>query len=160
MTFKEFKEIIERNQGFQVVKDGASHKIINKEGNILAIIGNFDNYTIDTLYSINETDIHFLANNWHTISTYISTPIEDRYPVKKYYVKLDLPEFLDKQNLYLNRAIYAYRDPKTSYTFDTKNTVNEGVVDYQTQFTMEEIEKIIPEEDMDKFKIIPVEEED
>ena len=78
MTFKEFKEIIEREDGFQVIKDGNCHKITNKEGNTLVLIGNFDNYAIDTLYSINETDIQFLDNNWHTISTYISTPIEDR----------------------------------------------------------------------------------
>lgn len=78
MTFKEFKELIEREDGFQVIKDGNCHKITNKEGSTLVLIGNSDNYTIDTLYSINETDIYFLANNWHTISTYISTPIEDR----------------------------------------------------------------------------------
>lgn len=78
MTYEEFKEIIEREEGFKVVEEGNCHKIINKEGSTLVLIGNFDNYSIDTLYSINETDIYFLANNWHTISTYISTPIEDR----------------------------------------------------------------------------------
>lgn len=78
MTLKEFKEMIEREEGFKVVEEGNCHKIINNEGSTLVLIGNLDNYAIDTLYSINETDIYFLANNWHTISTYISTPIEDR----------------------------------------------------------------------------------
>lgn len=32
MTLKEFKEIIEREEGFQVIKEGACHKITNKEG--------------------------------------------------------------------------------------------------------------------------------
>lgn len=78
MTFKEFKELIERNQGYQVVKDGAGHKIINKKGDILTLIGNYDTCAIDTLYAPNETDIRFLANNWHTINAYVGTPIEDR----------------------------------------------------------------------------------
>ena len=157
MTFKEFKELIERNQGYQVVKEGTCHKIINKEGYTIVLIGNFDNYMIDTLYGNNETDIYFLADNWHTISTYISTPIQDRFPVKKYYVKLEAPDFIGKGKTYLNRYTRMFFPPQ--YTFDTKNTVNDGVVDYQTKFTMEEIEEIIPKEDMDKFKFIPVEEE-
>lgn len=91
MTLKEFKEMIEREEGFKVVEEGKCHKIINKEGSTLVLIGNFDNYSIDTLYSNNETDIYFLANNWHTISTYISTPIEDRQ-LHHTEVRLDVQE--------------------------------------------------------------------
>lgn len=32
MTLKEFKEMIEREEGFKVVEEGNCHKIINKEG--------------------------------------------------------------------------------------------------------------------------------
>lgn len=116
MTYEEFKEIIENEQGHS----------------------------------------RFLEEYGDVVFELASTPIEDRYPVKKYYVKPVLPDFINTRHIYLNRYTYTFNDLGIDYTLNTRNQNS----DYQTQFTMEEIEKILPKEDMDKFKLIPVEEEE
>lgn len=156
MTYKEFKELIEREHGYVVEQQDGFCTIRNdKTDATIVLINLYKRHIVDTYFLTDDEDMRFMAYNWNTISEFVATPVEERYPVKKYYVKLDTPEFLDKQNRYLNKVNYAWIYPEINYKFDTKSQSS----DYQTQFTMEEIEEIIPKEDMDKFKFIPVEED-
>lgn len=157
MTLKEFKEIIEMSGEYKVeVIEGHSAQtvvfVFNSKGNTMCKFWGNSNFALDTIYMDND---EFLKEHWDTIFEFAKTPIEYRYPVKKYYVKLDTPEFLDKQNLFLNKVNCEWNDAKIKYTLDT----NFQSSNYQTQFTLEEIEEIIPKEDKDKFKLISVEED-
>lgn len=156
MTYKEFKEIIEMSGEYKVeVIEGHSVQTIfvsNSKGSTMCKIWGNSNFALDTIYTDND---EFLKEHGDTIIEFAKTPVKERYSIKKYYVKLDTPEFLDKQKLYLNRALYGV-NPGKKYILDSKFEGSE----YQTQFTLEEIEEIIPKEDMDKFKLIPVEEEE
>ena len=147
MTYEEFKEIIEETGEYRF-----SDKIVYREDAMLCFISDVGRYEIDT---VSWEQSRFLEEYGDVVFELASTPIEDRYPAKKYYVKPDLPEFIDKKKLYLNRALYGV-NPGKKYILDSKFEGSE----YQTQFTLEEIEEIIPKEDMDKFKLIPVEEEE
>ena len=155
MTFKEFKEIIEKSGEYQVSDERVTGIIVFKEGRSICYISKTRIFGIDTIYSGNED---FLEKYGDTMLEFAQTPTKYRYPVKKYYVKLKAPEFINRDRIYLNRCTSVSRT--TQYEFDTKDALyDEGVIEYQTQFTMEEIEEIIPKEDMDKFQFIPVEEE-
>ena len=149
MTYEEFKEIIEKSGEYQVDDAHVTRVAVYKEEYQVCYISKVRIFVIDTVYSGNED---FLKEYLDTIIEFAKTPIEDRYPVKKYYVKPDLPEFIYKQSLYLNKIIC---DEYINYTLNNRFQVG----NHQTQFTMEEIKEIIPKEDMDKFKFIPVEEE-
>ena len=154
MTYEEFKEIIEKNGEYRVDDTHVTRVAVYKEEYQVCYISKVRIFVIDTVYSGNED---FLKEHLDTIIEFAKTPIRDRYPVKKYYVKLEALRFIDEEKVYLNRYRSVFR--ATQYEFDTKNKGDESMIDYQTQFTMEEIEEIIPKEDMDKFKFIPVEEE-
>lgn len=158
MTYEEFKELIEREHGYVVEQQYGFCTIRNdKTDTSIVLINLYKRHSIDTYFLTDDEDMRFMAYNWNTISEFVATPVEDRFPVKKYYVKLEALRFIDEEKVYLNRYTSAFRT--TQYEFDTKDAVYEGVGDYQTQFTVEEIEEIIPKEDMDKFKFIPVEED-
>lgn len=153
MTLKEFKEIIEMSGEYEVeVFEGHSVQTIfvfNSKGSTMCKLWGNSDFALDTIYADND---EFLKEHWDTISEFAKTPIEYRYPVKKYYaIKLDLPEFLDEQNLFLNKFNCGGNGSKISYTLDTKSQSS----GYQTQFTLKEIEEIIPEKDRNKFEYIP-----
>ena len=149
MTYKEFKEMIEKTGEYQVSDIPVTGKIVYRDSNIMCYISDVRRYKIDI---VNSENGRFLDEYGDVVFELASTPIEDRYPVKKYYVKPDLPEFIYKQSLYLNKIIC---DEYINYTLNNRFQVG----NHQTQFTMEEIKEIIPKEDMDKFKLVPVEEE-
>lgn len=155
MTYEEFKEKVEA-LGIYTLEDtgeGCSDIYLDanyEEEDYLMLMGSVyheQRYTMDIMADC-KVDIELIR----LMLEYVTTPIEDRYPVKKYYVKPDLPEFIYKQSLYLNKIIC---DEYINYTLNNRFQVG----NHQTQFTMKEIEEIIPEEDMDKFKLIPVEED-
>lgn len=158
MTYEEFKEIIEKSGEYQVYDTYITGVAVYKEECQVCFISKVKIFEIDTVYSDNED---FLKEHLDTIIEFAKTPIRDRYPVKKYYVKLKASDFINRDRIYLNRCTSLFRT--TKYEFDTKvqyeHDTDEGVMHYQTQFTMEEIEDIIPKEDMEKFQFIPVEEE-
>src|SRR5699024_576845 len=137
---------------YQVSDERTTGIIVFKEECVMCYISKTWTFGIDTIYSGNDD---FLKEYSHVISEFVATPVEDRYPVKKYYVKPILPDFINAQHIYLNRHTYIWNDSEIVYTLNTRNQSS----DYQTQFTMEEIKEIIPKEDMDKFQFIPVEEE-
>ena len=154
MTYEEFKEIIEDSGEYdvEVVEEHFVQTMIyvsDSDGNTMCRLWAGSMLGIDTIYMDND---EFLKEYSNVIIEFAKT---QRYPIKKYYVKLDLPEFIRGQNHFLNKTMYAWNLPAVNYTIDTPSQNKE----HQTQFTMEEIEEIIPKEDMDKFKLIPVEEE-
>lgn len=153
MTYEEFKEIIEESGKYEVIKNCGYVFVKN-----LCETGNMCCINAETEFAINtQTDNYnsdFIKEYGATIIEFAKTPIKDRYPVKKYYVKFDLLEFIYKQNCYLNK-VTDDEYPEINYTLNNRVQVD----NHQTQFTMEEIEEIIPKEDMDKFKFIPVEED-
>lgn len=155
MTYEKFKEIIERTGEYRVVDTFGTVIAVHTEKYTLCHVSKTRPFGIDTIFGTDTTyseNEDFFKEYLDTIIEFAKTPIEDRYPVKKYYVKPDLPEFIYKQSLYLNKIIC---DEYINYTLNNRFQVG----NHQTQFTMEEIKEIIPEEDMDKFKFIPVEEE-
>lgn len=154
MTFKEFKEIIERTGEYQVSDIHVTGKTVHRDGDIMCYISDVRTYKIDT---VNSDNGRFLEEYGDILFEFVVTPIGDRYPAKKYYAKLDLPHILDEEECYLNR--HTMFDGNIAQWIGSKNDFKFEGSDYQTQFTMEEIEEIIPKEDMDKFKLIPVEEE-
>lgn len=158
MTYEEFKKLINDNGKYYADKDKGGITIRTAKEYDIAWISDRRTHVLNTNYCTTYEDKNFLKENWDIIFDFASTPIKDRHPAKKYYVKLEAPDFIGKGKTYLNRYTRMFFPPQ--YTFDTKNTVNDGVVDYQTKFTMEEIEEIIPKEDMDKFKLIPAEKEE
>src|SRR5699024_1056908 len=145
--------IIEKSGEYQVSDERTTGIIVFKEECVMCYISKTWTFGIDTIYSGNDD---FLKEYFHIITEFVQTPTKYRYPVKKYYVKPILPDFINTRHIYLNRCDHTWNYPEIDYTLDTRNQNS----DYQTQFTMEEIEKIIPKEDMDKFKFIPVEEEE
>lgn len=152
MTYEEFKETIEKTGEYQVSDTYIPGVAVYKKEDILCLITKTRPFGINTIYAENED---FFQEHLDTIIEFAKTPIEDRYPVKKYYVKPVLPDFINARHIYLNRDTYTWNDPGIDYTLDTRFQNS----DYQTQFTMEEIEDIIPKEDMDKFQFIPVKED-
>ena len=151
MTYEEFKEIIEKSGEYQVSDERTTGIIVFKEECSICYISKTRIFGIDTIYSGNED---FLEEYGDTMLEFAQTPTKYRYPVKKYYVKLDLSEVIYMQNRYLNKVNYA-EYPEINYKLDSRYQNSE----HQTQFTMEEIKEIIPKEDTDKFKFIPVEED-
>ena len=156
MTYEEFKEKVEA-LGIYTLEDtgeGCSDIYLDanyeEEDYLMGSVYHEQRYTMDIMADC-KVDIELIR----LMLEYVTTPVEDRYPVKKYYVKPVLPDFINVRHIYLNRYTYTWNDSEIDYTLNTRNQNS----DYQTQFTMEEIEEIIPKEDMDKFKFIPVEEE-
>lgn len=154
MTYEEFKEIIERTGEYQVSDGRGSTTVFHQGKKVICYISKKRPFVIDTYYSENED---FLKEYWDTIIEFVATPIEHRFPVKKYHVILDLSHILDEEKCYLNR--HTVVNGNIEQWIGTKNEFVFGEETYQTQFTIEEIEEIIPKEDMDKFKLIPVEED-
>lgn len=160
MTYEEFKEIIEMSGEYyvEVIEEHFVQTMIyvsDSDGNTMCKFWKGSTLGIDTIYMDND---EFLKEYSNVIIEFIKTPVKERYPIKKYYVKLEALRFIDEEKAYLNRYTSVFRT--TRYVFDTKDAVYKGVGDYETQFTMEEIKEIIPEEDIGKFKFIPVEEEE
>ena len=158
MTYEEFKKLINDNGKYYADKDKGGITIRTAKEYEIAWISNKRTHVLNTNYWTTYEDENFLKENWDIIFDFASTPIKDRRPAKKYYVKLEALRFIDEEKIYLNRYRSVFR--ATQYEFDTKNKGDESMIDYQTQFTMEEIKEIIPKEDMDKFQFIPVEEEE
>lgn len=156
MTYEEFKKLINDNGKYYADKNQGGISIRTAKEYDIAWISDRRTHVLNTNYCTTYEDKNFLKENWDIIFDFASTPIKDRHPAKKYYVKLEALRFIDEEKVYLNRYRSVFR--ATQYEFDTKNKGDEGMINYQTQFTMEEIKEIIPKEDMDKFKFIPVEE--
>lgn len=158
MTYEEFKEKVEALGIYKLEDTGAGCSDIYLDANyeeedyLMGSVSHEQRYTMDIMADC-KVDIELIR----LMLEYVTTPVEDRYPVKKYYVKLEALRFIDEEKVYLNRYRSVFRT--TQYEFDTKNKGDESMIDYQTQFTMEEIEEIIPKEDMEKFQFIPVEED-
>ena len=158
MTYKEFKELIEREHGYVVEQqDGFCTIRKDKTDATIVLINLYERHSVNTYFFTDDEDMRFMSYNWNTISEFVATPIEHRFPVKKYYVKLNIPDIISSDETYLNR--YTNTLGSTYHILHTKGAKEYSFMNYQTQFTMEEIKEIIPKEDMDKFKLIPVEEE-
>lgn len=79
MTYKEFKELIENEQGYIVVREGDFCTIRNSETNTpLALINLTKRYALDLFLVIDEDDIRFMVYNWYTICEFVETPIKER----------------------------------------------------------------------------------
>ena len=152
MTYEEFKELIEKTGEYQVSDGRGAVRVFHQGKKVICYISKTRLFGINTIFSENED---FFKECLDTIIEFAKTPIGDRYPVKKYYVKLDLPEFIYMQKRYLNKVNYA-AFPAINYKFDSQFQDS----NHQTQFTMEEIKEIILKEDMEKFQFISVEEEE
>lgn len=161
MTYKEFKEIIEMSGEYEVeVFEGHSVQTIfvfNSKGSTMCKLWGNSNFALDTIYMDND---EFLKEHWDTIFEFAKTPIEDRYPVKKYYVKLIAPRILSDDKIYLNKVVSNIEPTqKILYQLGHGYSKWKGGLNYISEFTMEEIEEIIPEKDRNKFEYIPVEED-
>lgn len=171
MTYEELKNKFEELTQMSLnLKDEGDYMILEESGIELMAFNKYAEY--ERHFRINTTSIHPLLNlyykdnyktMWDIIFSLIDTPADERFTEQKYYVKLDLPEKFSNKQQYLNKMVM--NDGIVRYLWDEKkkkpstyiSPLELGVI-YQTQFTVEEIEEIIPKEDMDKFKLIPVEE--
>ena len=171
MTYEELKNKFEEITRMSLnLKEGGDYMILEESGIELMAFNKYAGY--ERHFRINTTSIHPLLNLyykdnykkiWDIIFSLIDTPADERFLEQKYYVKLDLPDFLRNEEEYLNKVTthmtwgktlhYELSSPEWFYRYGGVDVE----LEYQTQFTMEEIEEIIPKEDMDKFKLIPVE---
>ena len=168
MTYEELKNKFEELTQMSLdLKDMGDYMILEESGIELMAFNKYAGY--ERHFRINTTSIHPLLNlydedkekpMWDIIFSLIDTPADERFLEQKYYVKLNVPIILRNENQYLNQVTTHKEGGKTvRYELSSPDWLSVGGnVKYQTQFTMEEIEEIIPKEDMDKFKLIPVEE--
>ena len=168
MTYEElkneFEEIIQMSLN---LKEEGDYMILEESGIELMAFNKYAGY--ERHFRINTTSIHPLLNLyykdnykkiWDIIFSLIDTPADERFLEQKYYVKLDLPIFLRNEEQYLNKVTKEGGIQAVRYELSSPDALLIAEdVEYQTQFTMEEIEEIIPKEDMDKFELIPVEED-
>ena len=167
MTYEELKNKFEElTQVSLILKDTGNYMILEESGFELMAFNKHSGY--ERHFHINTISIHPLLNlydednykkMWEIIFSLVDTPADERFLEQKYYVKFNVPIFLRNENQYLNKVTKQGGIQAFHYELSSPEWfIIDGDVKYQTQFTMEEIEEIIPKEDMDKFKIIPVEE--
>ena len=167
MTYEElkneFEEIIQMSLN---LKEEGDYMILEESGIELMAFNKYAGY--ERHFRINTTSIHPLLNlyykdnyktMWDIIFSLIDIPADERFLEQKYYVKLNVPILLQNEKQYLNKVTKQGGIQAVHYELSSPEWfIIDGDVKYQTQFTMEEIEEIIPKEDMDKFELIPVEE--
>lgn len=76
MTFKEFKEIIEKSGEYQVSEEVIGGKVVYRGKDMMCSISDMRTYKMDTLYQGNED---FLEEYGEVIFEFAKTSIEDRY---------------------------------------------------------------------------------
>ena len=84
----------------------------------------------------------------------------ERFLEQKYYLKLKLPIILRNERQYLNKVTAHKKQGKVvHYELSSLEWYKGEYLEYQTQFTMKDIESIkeLAEDDINKFELIPVE---
>ena len=170
MTYEQLKNKFEElTQVSLDLKDTGNYMILEESGIELMAFNKHSGY--ERHFHINTISIHSLLNlydednykkMWEIIFSLIDTPADERFLEQKYYVKLDLPIILRNERQYLNKVTTHKKWGKVvHYELSSLEWFSRaGDVDYQTQFTMKEIESIKKhiEDDLCKFELIPVEE--
>lgn len=168
MTYEEIKNKFEElTQVSLDLKDTGNYMILEESGIELMAFNKYAGY--ERHFRINTTSIHPLLNlydednykkMWEIIFSLIDTPADERFLEQKYYVKLKVPIILRNERQYLNKVTTHLNWGKTVHyeLSSLENLSRDGDVEYQTQFTMREIEEMILEDDVNKFELIPVEE--
>lgn len=169
MTYEELKNKFEELTQMSLnLKDEGDYMILEESGIELMAFNKYAGY--ERHFRINTTSIHPLLNlydddnyktMWDIIFSLIDTPADERFLEQKYYVKLDLPDFLRNERQYLNKVTTHMTWGKTvHYELSSLEWFSrDGDVEYQTQFTMKEIEEMFTEDDVNKFELMPVEED-
>lgn len=167
MTYEELKNKFEEITRMSLnLKEGGDYMILEESGIELMAFNKYAGY--ERHFRINTTSIHPLLNLyykdnykkiWDIIFSLIDTPADERFLEQKYYVKLNVPILLRNENQYLNKVTTHMTGGKAvHYELSSSEWFSiAGDVGNQTQFTMKEIEEIIPEDDLCKFELIPVE---
>lgn len=168
MTFEELKNKFEDLTQMSLnLKDEGDYMILEESGIELMAFNKLNGY--ERHFHINTTSIHPLLNlydkdnykkMWDTIFSLIDTPADERFLEQKYYVKLKVPIILRNERQYLNKVTTHLNWGKTvHYELSSSEWFSRvGDVEYQTQFTMKEIEEMFTEDDVNKFELMPVEE--
>lgn len=167
MTYEELKNKFEElTQVSLDLKDTGNYMILEESGTELMAFNKHSGY--ERHFHINTISIHSLLNlydednyknMWEIIFNLVDTPADERFLEQKYYVKLNVPILLRNENQYLNKVTTHMTGGKAvHYELSSSEWFSiAGDVGNQTQFTMKEIEEIIPEDDLCKFELIPVE---
>ena len=172
MTYEELKNKFEElTQVSLDLKDTGNYMILEESGIELMAFNKHSGY--ERHFHINTISIHPLLNlydednykkMWEIIFSLIDTPADERFLEQKYYVKLKVPIFLRNERQYLNKVTthLNWGHKIDHYELSSLETypIAENV-EFQTQFTMKEIESIKKhiEDDLCKFELIPVEED-
>lgn len=168
MTYEELKNKFEElTQVSLYLKDEGNYMILEEGDCELLAFNKHSGY--ERHFHINTIYIHPLLNlydddnyktMWDIIFSLIDTPADERFLEQKYYVKLSVPIFLRNESQYLNKVTKHMKGGKAvRYELSSSGWISRvGDVEYQTQFTMEEIEEMFTEDDVNKFELIPVEE--
>lgn len=168
MTYEELKNKFEElTQVSLDLKEEGDYMILEESGTELLAFNKHSGY--ERHLHINNTSIHPLLNfdkdnyktMWDIIFSLIDTPADERFLEQKYYVKLNVPIILRNENQYLNK-VTTHKEWGKTVRYELSSTEwfsRDGDVEFQTQFTMREIEEIFIEDDVNKFELIPVEED-
>lgn len=168
MTYEELKNMFEElTQASLDLKDTGNYMILEESGIELMAFNKHSSY--ERHFHINTISIHQLLNLydednykniWEIIFNLVDTPADERFLEQKYYVKLNVPIFLRNENQYLNKVTKHMKGGKAvHYELSSSEWFSRvGDVEYQTQFTMKEIEEMFTEDDVNKFELMPVEE--
>ena len=164
MTYEELKNKFEELTQVSIdLKDTGNYMVLEESGTLLLAFNKNSGY--ERHFHINTMPLHPLLNlydkdnyitMWEIIFNLIDTPADERFPEQKYYVKLDLPDIFDKSSYYLNKHSTSGR--VIGYWFGGMQEFSYKGETYKTKFTMSEIKELIPEDDLCKFELIPVEE--
>lgn len=145
MTYEELQKIAEDN-GYEITNE-IDYVILTKyeEDNIIKISRLKEDIIFSTMYACMKSDFQMLKVSLE----FAETPLEDRYPENKYYLKHRFMCGFEKCTFFnidnLNKALYLS---------DKKQTQN-----IQTQFTQKEIDEIKEKYDttLEDFEQIEVE---